>query len=122
MTRSEEEKLETHFLKCVFTEAEVLAFGRELAKLTEEANDTKAAKAAATAQYGGVLKRLEGEIELLGRKVRTGAEHRNVECRVLNYEPRRKSKTLMRIDTGEIFETQMTDKDFQLAMKLDGSL
>jgi len=100
----------TKQLQCKLSEAEVLAFGRELAGAHAEKNRVQAQLDAVKADYKGKIEEQLGRISSLSAKVHSGIETRDVECVMeKNFETGR--VTVVRLDCGKIIEDRPMRED-----------
>jgi len=92
----------TEYLKYTFTDEELLALSKTMAKKNQDLGEVEADKKRIVADFGAKVQTFESEIATLARKVYSGYEHRNVECEVTYHTPEIGMKTITRTDTGEI--------------------
>jgi hypothetical protein len=96
-----EEKV-TEYLKYTFTDEELLALSKTMAKKNQDLGEVEDDKKRITADFSAKIQSFESEISALARKVYSGYEHRNVECKVLFHTPDIGMKTVVRTDSGEV--------------------
>ena len=92
----------TEYLKYTFTDEELLALSKTMAKKNQDLGEVEADKKRIVADFAAKVQAFESEIATLARKVYSGYEHRNVECEVTYHTPEIGMKTITRTDTGEI--------------------
>ena len=92
----------TEYLKYTFTDEELLALSKTMAKKNQDLGEVEADKKRIVADFAAKVQAFESEIATLARKVYSGYEHRNVECEVTYHAPEIGMKTITRTDTGEI--------------------
>ena len=110
----------TTSLKCLFTDAERLEKGFEIAekqaKLAELDGDLKSIKT----QLGAQMVEAQARIDSLCNQIRTGYEFRQIECRI-EYDWESETKRTIRNDTGETVRTDpISDDERQTKLELDG--
>jgi len=98
------------YLKCEFTEKEILDFGGELARKHSEINELEDQKKRIVSDLKAKSEAADAEASILARKIQNKNEYRDVECQeVYNYVD--KSVTIVRLDTGEIVKTRPMRED-----------
>jgi hypothetical protein len=109
----------TEYVKCLFTDEEITAAARDLARSTQKRASIEQRKKEVDAALKGEI---EAEISVIGRLstyINTGYEYRDVECRVELDTPVAGKKRIVRLDTEEEVKIiQMTDDDKQMALDL----
>jgi hypothetical protein len=110
---------EKRSLKYLFTDAELLIIGRYSAELHSQHCAMEDDKKRVVSDFSARLAGIEAEQGIAARKIASGYEHRNIECRVILDAPARGQKTLIRMDTEEASIEMMTDADRQLLIKFD---
>ncbi len=93
-------------LFCVLTDSERLDRGRKLAELEENYDTCTVEKKAAVDSFKDRESAIEAGIKQLVPIIRDGMERRSVECE-WRYHWSELTKELMRLDTGEIIETEI---------------
>lgn len=102
------------FLKYTFSEIELRDFSRTMARECEMVAGVKEEKKAVMAQFAERIAASEAMIGKLSRFINNGYEHRYVECWVEMHTPAQGSKTIRRMDTGEVVKTvAMTTDELQ---------
>lgn len=120
MTTGLNEKLTKEYLCYKFTEAEMMAFGKSLARASQEFESMEERKKQITKDLASQLETKRGEILLYSRFMNNGHEWRDIECRVIFDSPETGYKTIWRTDTGEMVSTaRMTPEERQLKFKFD---
>mgnify|MGYP001614772107 CR=1 FL=1 len=95
------------------TQEEIVECAKSLAKTTNELRDCEARKMEVTSQFAADLKKLKATTDSISIKISNGYEHRDVECS-WSFDYVKDTKTLTRLDTGEIVRTsQLTIEDRQ---------
>ena len=103
-------KKSKEYLKCDFTEKEILEFGSDLARKHSEINELEEQKKRVTSDFKAKSDAAEAEASVLARKIQNKHEFRDVECQeIYNYVD--KSVTIVRLDTGEIVKTRNMRED-----------
>jgi hypothetical protein len=98
---------------------EIAMYGRQLAGVAEAYDEVEERKADVAKDFKEQLQNLRGEIRRLARLVRTKKEKRTIACGVAMHTPTVGTKTIVRIDTGEIVreeamsETEMQERLFE---------
>ena len=93
---------------------EVAMYGRQLAGVAEAYDEVEERKADVAKDFKEQLQNLRGEIRRLARLVRTKKEKRTVTCGVAMHTPTVGTKTIVRVDTGEIVrEEAMSEAEMQ---------
>lgn len=90
------------FLPVRYTSAERLDLADKLARCCQSIGDAEDQKKARDAEHKELIARLELERKSLSRRINTGHEMRNTECKWILEDPTPHEKTLVRLDTGEI--------------------
>jgi hypothetical protein len=109
-------KNEFRNLPVKLTEREMDAYGRTLDDKVSELVALELAKKQAADQFKGDIDRVERTVKILGHKVHTGIEDRDVEC---FWEPvyDRGVKELRRNDTMQVVETRpLTEEEKQRSL------
>ena len=88
-----------HTLKYQFNDAESLAHGRHLAEVSEQARQIEADKKRVVKDFDAKLAQAEAEMSLVGNKLTSGYEYREVECTETFGEPDDTKKTIRRHDS-----------------------
>jgi hypothetical protein len=100
-------------LKVKLTDDELLKYGDDLAKLTDEMKDIEDAKKEAASNFKAKLDVIEGEIHRVSAKIRDKQELRLVKC-VEQSDSETKRVNTVRSDTGEIVSWRnMTQEEMQ---------
>lgn len=98
------------YLKCIFTEDEKKEMGSKLAQCFQECAEAEGRLKSVTTQIKSEIAFKEAEMASLAEKVRSGYEHRNVDCKKkLDY--RLGTVTIARLDTGEVIREKPMDAE-----------
>ena len=74
-------------LKVKLTDAELLAYAREMAEVSDNASELESEMKSLVAEYKGKIALKEARRDILGKYIATGYEHRAVKCeRSYNYD------------------------------------
>lgn len=107
-------------LKVKLTDAELLAYAREMAEVSDNASQLEAEQKSLVAEYKGKIALKEARRDILGKYIATGYEHRSVKCeRVYDYEE--KLVTEVRTDGQEpyvIGQRGLTPEELQRQLAL----
>lgn len=87
-------------LSCELNEDELAKYSQEMAELNQRKVEVEAEKKEAMKDYGAKLQHLESGVNVLGRKIITRKEARDVNC-FWEFDYASGEKTLVRTDTGE---------------------
>jgi hypothetical protein len=109
----------TRSLKYMFSDPELLIIGRRSAELHAQHAAMEDDKKRVVSDFSAKLAGIEAEQGIAARKIASGYEYRDIECRVILDAPVRGQKTLIRLDTEEASIETMTDSDRQLLIKFD---
>lgn len=111
------EDLCKRFLKYIFNEGEIKDLGAKLAKTFSDHNEAENRLKSVSTQIKSEITALEGMMNSMAEKIRSGYEHREIECkRELDY--RLGTVTITRLDTGEVIEERPMDAE-EKQRKLD---
>lgn len=88
-------------LRCLLTDEEKLASGKELAEASTQMRQIAEDKQRVVKDFGSRLSACEATISVLSNKIATGYEFRDVDCRIEFNEPKAGRKTVVRLDTAE---------------------
>ena len=106
-------------LRCEFTAEELAAKAEALANATVELQELKGQKRNVVAEFGELIKEVEGRARGLSKAYRSKGENRFVECAVLLDTPERGKKTFVRLDLNQPVKVEnMTDEDRQEELPL----
>ncbi len=109
----------TEFLKYTFSEAEKTEMGAKLAQCFSDCSGAEAQLKSVQTQIKSEIARIEAEMGSLSEKIRSGYEHRNVECEKV-FDFRLGSVTYRRLDTGEVYrERAMDETEKQTSMNFE---
>ena len=112
-------ELELKSLKVELTEAEILAYSRQLAKANQDEVQIEARLKEVKDDFKHQSSKVIAEIGMLSSRINSGEEYREVECR-WEYNWHKGEKRLIREDTGEVIGEQViTDYERQEQIKLD---
>lgn len=101
-------------LRHTFTEKETLGLARTLAEKNNELTQAEEEKKSVTSQLKARIDGISARVTEISTKITTGYEYRPTKCTVKYHTPRAGMKSLIRDDTGEVFETaDMTDAEKQ---------
>lgn len=98
-------------LSCLFTDEEKVKMAKEMAQANVKKAGIEMTLKEAQAQYKSEIAAQEAIVARLSQKIHDGYEYRLVECECEYNIPERGKKTLTRIDTGETWVENMTDKE-----------
>lgn len=102
---STERKDVVEHLSCALTEDELARYSQEMAELNQRKVEVEAEKKESMKDYGAKLQHLESNVNLIGRKIITKKEARDVNC-FWEFDYTTGEKTLTRMDTGEIVKKE----------------
>jgi hypothetical protein len=100
-----------------FTEDEIKELGKSLAKAFSDHSEAEGHLKSASTQIKAELSALEGNMTMMSEKIRSGYEHRNIDCRK-EFDYRLGTVTITRLDTGEVVEERPMDAE-ETQRKLD---
>jgi hypothetical protein len=101
-------------LRCEFSPEELAAKAEALANATVELQELREQKRNVVAEFGELIKEVEGRARALSKAYRSKGENRFVECAVLLDTPERSKKTIVRMDLNQTVRVEnMTDDDRQ---------
>jgi hypothetical protein len=107
-------------LKCKLTDAETLAYAREMAEVSANVSELEDEMKSLAAEYKAKIAIKEARRDILGKYVATGYEHRSVKCeRCYDYEE--KLVTEVRMDGQDphiINQRGMTGDELQRQLEL----
>lgn len=98
-------------LSCNFSDEEKVKMAKEMAQANVRKAGIEMALKESQAQYKSEIAAQEAIVARLSQKIHDGYEYRLVECECEYNTPERGKKTLKRIDTGETWIENMTDKE-----------
>lgn len=98
-------------LSCYFSDEEKVKMAKEMAQANVKKAGIEMTLKEAQAQYKSEIAAQEAIVARLSQKIHDGYEYRLVECECEYNTPERGKKTLKRIDTGETWVENMTDKE-----------
>lgn len=102
------------YLRYEFSEEELKERAKTLAMNVQRQGQTTEEQKAAQAQFKERLERFTAEIGKLSRDINNGWEMRNIECRVRYNLPVPGTKSIVRLDTGELVrEMAMSRSEMQ---------
>ena len=108
------------FLKCEFSQDEILRKGIELARLNLDKTRIDNEKKAVVSEYKAKLDGKDAEIAVIGNQISNGFEHRNVECQIDWHSPTTGKKTTTRLDTNEVIRIEsMTAEEMQMEIEFE---
>jgi hypothetical protein len=96
-----DEKKKTIYLPCTMTDPEIVESAKKMAERLSKLDQLEDQLASVKKQIGADVDACNAQIAKLKDMVRTGIEHRDVQCTV-RYEWKRGKKITQRDDTGEI--------------------
>jgi hypothetical protein len=109
------------FLRCHFTDPELLAISKSMSQAVATRAQTENDKKRMAKEFDARIASLDAEIDLASEKVRSGYECRNIACSITYNSPRIGMKEVWRDDTGELVEVlQMQASEMQEELPLDG--
>lgn len=100
----DDEKFEKRKLRVVFTEEELAACSKKLAKNIGKEEDLYEEKKTVVADFNAKIKEVNEVVRKLADDVRQGSEERDVKCQWKLDTPKAGLKVLVRLDTGEVVE------------------
>jgi|SRR5215469_2652591 len=104
-----------------FTDKELLALGKELARANQEVYRLRGEQKATQSHLAGLVKLAEKEAAELAGKIDRRTEMRDVEVYFVMDKPSAGLKTIMRADTGtEVRVARMTDRERQATLNFEG--
>lgn len=107
-------------LKCPFTHEELLERAKELSMHTQNLVQEEATKKEIISEIGGRIAKHRAHMNLLSVQISNGYEMRQIECEVWLNRPERGTKTVVRLDTGEIVrESPMTAAERQMMLPFE---
>ena len=116
------ERLVIEEVKYVFTRAELLELGDELARAADDVREIEARKKEATSAISAELKKANGRVFTLAGKIRDRYEIREVNCIAHYGVPRAGMKTIRRADNGEeIRQEAMSSDEMQQGLDFGAS-
>lgn len=98
------------FVKYTFNEDEIKDLGSNLAKAFSDHTEAEARLKSVSTQIKSEITALEGMMGSMAEKIRSGYEHRDVECK-REFDYRLGTVTITRIDTGEVVEERPMDSE-----------
>ncbi len=98
------------YLKYTFTEDEIKELGRSLAKVFSDHSEAEGRLKSVSTQIKAEITSLEGIMTMVSEKIRSGYEHRNIDCKK-EFDYRLGSVTIIRLDTGEVVEERPMDAE-----------
>lgn len=104
------ERIETHHLKCDFTESELKEFSRTMAREAQDLATAEDQKKVAVAQFAESIARHKSVIGQMARNINNGYEMRLVPCVVVLDKPVRGKATIVRKDTGDLVKERDMDE------------
>ena len=109
----------TKEVKCLLTQEELLDYSKQLAKNQQDKYEAESHKKSVVADCNDKIARLDSEMHALSRKINSGYEYRMTKCQYV-FDWERLTKTLIRIDTGEIVDIRpVTDEDKQQSLNME---
>lgn len=112
-------------LRCLLTDEEKLSLGNELADATNDLREIENDKSRVTSDFKARATAVEATISIASNKLRSGYEHRDVECKVQFDDPKPGKKTIYRQDIADIGdgltiveERDMTDEEIALSNQM----
>lgn len=112
-------KQTTERLRCNLTDDEKILAGKELAEQTSKLREIEEEKAQVVSEFKARTTAAEAMITVLGNKIRSGYEFRDVECKTELDDPEPGRKTTYRTDTLEIVrQEEMTEEEKQRELPL----
>lgn len=115
------DRLTEDFLRCQFSDAEMLELGKQMARAANQKRELESRKAEVTKRLGAEIAEKDTELGKLTERVSQGYEYRNIECGIWFDCPRPGVATTFRLDTMEpISERRMSDSELQSALDFAG--
>jgi hypothetical protein len=110
----------TQLLRCQLSDDEQIQSGKELADATNELTELENEKAQIVSDFKARMTAVEARVAVLGNKLRSGYEFRQVECSVTMDIPEPGQKQTVRLDTKEVVATAaMSEDEKQRKLELD---
>lgn len=110
----------TQALPVKLEEIEILAIGRNNARLVQEVLDEKGALKDVQKQMKLGIERKEGELVRNSNNIRRGYVDRDVECTFENYDFKKGTKDVIRLDTMQTVDTvKLSEDDRQQELHLN---
>ncbi len=100
---------EDKWLRCDFTEPEMLDMGKRLARANERLDALAREKEEVVSAIKARASKIESEVSDLSQNLNKGYEYRDIECTVEYHKPENGKKTVTRLDTGELVEVTPMD-------------
>ena len=97
-------------LECILTEAETRTYSGELARLTQSQAELEDRKKEVTADYKAKIDACISQSRVIARKVSTGKEMRDVECK-WDFDYLHNVKHLIRLDTFAVEDSKAITED-----------
>ncbi len=98
------------YLKYTFTEDEIKELGRSLAKVFSDHSEAEGRLKSVSIQVKAEITALEGTMTMMSEKIRSGYEHRNIECKK-EFDYKAGYVIVTRLDTGEVIEERPMDAE-----------
>lgn len=95
------------YLRCHFTDAELLGISKEMSQNVAQRAQAENDKKRMAKEFDARIATMDAAIDLASEKVRSGYECRNVACSVTYNSPKPGMKEVRRDDTGELVEAVM---------------
>ncbi len=99
------------FLRYTFSPVEILAMHDELSQAIDRGLTAENEKKSAMAGFKDRIEKEAAFVGITNRKIRSGFEMRNTDCKVLYNSPNTGFKTIVRLDTGEVVKEDAMTKD-----------
>jgi len=111
---------ETHSLKCMLTQEELLQYGDDLATTLDDLRKLQDEKDSVVKEFKAREAAYEAQIAAKQLLVRNKYEHRTVDCNlILNYTEQ--TARLVRLDTNEVIkERVLSEEEKQMRLGFDG--
>lgn len=109
MTTGRTERIESHHLKCDFTENELREFSRTMAREAQDLATAEDQKKVAVAQFAESIARHKSVLGQMARNINNGYEMRLTQCLVQFDTPALGWARIIRKDTGEVVKERKMD-------------
>lgn len=114
-------KKTTEYLKYAFSEEETRANAKELARKNQQLTELDLKRKQLVSDLKAEAETMNADAARLARWVNDEYGFRLVDCEVLLDDPESGTKTIVRIDTGEIVKTEkMTSDELQQSLQFAG--
>lgn len=110
----------TERLRCVFSDDEQVEHGKLIARAAQKWSELEQQKKEIDAQIKGEIEQQKSIVQRLSSAISMGYEYRDVETHFVMDTPSPGTKTVVRVDTGEVLRTEpMTSSEKQGVLSFD---